>query len=157
VTVEIRIEAFDSPAAQAFIAELQTEYLRRYGEGDATPVDPAEFAPPRGLFLVAYLDGVPAACGGWRVKGPDAEVKRMYVAPSARGRGLARRVLAELESTAFAAGLDRLILETGTKQPEAVALYQSAGYVQIPGFGHYRDEPNNLCFGKSLNVPAPSH
>ncbi len=154
MTVEIRIEAFDSAAAQALIAEVQAEYIVRYGEHDATPVDPAEFTPPDGLFLIGYLDGVPVATGGWRLHGPDAEIKRMYVAPVARGRGLARRILAELESTAAAAGVGRVILETGSKQPEAITLYESAGYTPIPGFGLYRDEPDCRCFGKLLNVPA---
>ena len=157
VTVEIRIEAYDSATALPLIAEVQAEYVRRYGESDATPVDPAEFTPPDGLFLIAYLDGTPVATGGWRVNGPDAEIKRMYVAPAARGRGLARRILAELETTAAAAGLGRMILETGSKQPEAITLYRSAGYTRIDGFGHYRDEPDSRCFGKLLNAHAPSH
>ena len=70
-----------------------------------------------------------------------AEVKRMYVAPTARGLGLARRMLAHLEVTARAAGLEAVVLETGEKQPEAIELYSSAGYRRIAGFGYYRDSP----------------
>lgn len=157
VSVQIRVETYDSPAAQGFIAELQSEYVRRYGDADVTPVDPAEFAAPDGAFLIAYLDGVPVACGGWRRNGQDAEIKRMYVAPSARGRGLARRILAALEADARSAGLARMILETGTEQPEAIALYTSSGYALIPGFGVYRDEPSNRCYARPLTVPAPVH
>jgi GNAT superfamily N-acetyltransferase len=153
-TVEIRTVPYDSPAAVALIAEVQDEYVRRYGGGDATPVDPAEFAPPNGTFLVAYVQGTPMACGGWRRNGPDAEIKRMYVTPAGRGQGLARRILAELEDDARAAGVGRMILETGAKQPEAIALYRSSGYVAIPGFGIYRDEPDCHSFAKPLNVPS---
>jgi ribosomal protein S18 acetylase RimI-like enzyme len=78
----------------------------------------------------------------------------MYVAPAGRGRGLARRVLAELEASARAAGVARTILETGTKQPEAIALYTSSGYTRIPGFGVYANEPDCRCFAKPLDVPA---
>jgi GNAT superfamily N-acetyltransferase len=156
VSVEIRAEAFDSPAARQLIAEVQAEYVRRYGEEDDTPVDAGEFAPPHGAFLVAYVDGEPAACGGWRGHGPDGEIKRMYVAPRARGRGLARRLLDALEAGLAAAGYRRVILETGTRQPEAIALYTSAGYAPIPGFGIYRDEPSCRCFGKLIEVPAPT-
>ena len=74
----------------------------------------------------------------------------MYVTPSARGRGLARRLLAELERTARAAGHQRVILETGSQQPEAVALYRSAGYAAIPAYGYYACSPHSMHFGKVL-------
>jgi ribosomal protein S18 acetylase RimI-like enzyme len=74
----------------------------------------------------------------------------MYVAPSARGRGHARRILAHLEETARASGIEAMILETGLRQPEAIALYESAGYTPIPAFGHYRDSPICRCFARQL-------
>jgi GNAT superfamily N-acetyltransferase len=77
-------------------------------------------------------------------------VKRVYVVPSARRSGLARVMLAHLEETARAAGADVMILETGTAQPEAVALYESAGYQAVEPFGHYRWSPLNRCFGRRL-------
>jgi uracil-DNA glycosylase len=169
----MRIEAvaYDHQDAVALIDELQAEYVRRYGGTDATPVEPAEFAPPRGLFLVAYVDGAPAACGGWRAhdsdepdfRDGDAEIKRMYVVPLARGLGLARALLAELERTAAVAGRRRIILETGAGQPEAIGLYTSAGYTKINSFGFHRDSPGNRCFGKFLapalavDAGAPCH
>jgi len=154
--------AYDHPDAATLIDELQAEYVRRYGGEDATPVKTAEFAPPRGLFLVGYVDGVPVACGGWRAHDSDehdfldgdAEIKRMYVAPIARGLGLARALLAELERTIVAAGRRRIVLETGTQQPEAIALYFSAGYTKIDNFGIHRHSPRLRCFGKIL-TPAP--
>jgi uracil-DNA glycosylase len=150
--------AYDHPDAVALIDEVQGEYVRRYGGEDSTPVEPAEFAPPQGLFLVGYVDGVPVACGGWRAHGSDepefrdgdVEIKRMYVAPPARGRGLARALLAELERTAMAAGRRRAVLETGTEQPEAIGLYTSSGYTAITKFGIYRDAPRSRCYGKTL-------
>ena len=148
----VRIEAvtYDHPEAARLIAGVQQEYVVRYGGEDRTPVDLAEFAPPRGLFLVGYEGTAAVACGGWRTHGADAEIKRMYVTRAARGRGLARLMLAELERTACAAGHRRVILETGDKQPEAVALYRSAGYTEIPAFGYYSCSPDSMHFGKQL-------
>ena len=119
---------------------------------------PVEFAAPRGHFLVGYLDGVPVACGGWRahdvaedsLRPGDAEIKRMYVQDGLRGRGLSRLVLAALEDAARAAGRTRMVLETGTLQPEAIGLYESSGYRRIANFGVYRDHPDSLCYGKEL-------
>ncbi len=75
----------------------------------------------------------------------------MYVAPTGRRRGLARAMLAHLESTAAQAGAEVMILETGTAQPEALALYASSGYEPIPGFGHYRRSPLNRCLARILS------
>jgi len=96
---------------------------------------------------------------GWRardggsdpaLRDGDAEVKRMFVHAAHRGRGHARAVLAELERTAAAAGRRRAVLETGTRQPEAMALYTSAGYRPTARFGVYRDSPNSRCYAKIL-------
>ncbi|WP_116204865.1 GNAT family N-acetyltransferase [Amycolatopsis circi] len=156
--MDIRVVDFDHPDAVKLMAEIQLEYVRRYGGEDETPMDPAEFAPPRGLFLVGYLDNVPVASGAWRAHdGPaptfrpgDVEIKRMYVAESARGRGLARAMLAELERSAVAAGRKRVVLETGTEQPEAIGLYRSSGYVEIPAFGYHLDMPHSRYYGRDL-------
>ena len=130
-------------------AEVQEEYVRRYGdEGDINPLDAAEFVPPIGLFVMAYVDEVPAAMGGWRRHGTDAEIRRMYVRPQFQRRGLARVVLARLETSAIQAGFARMILETGTVQPEAVALYRSAGYGDIEAFGFYAGEELSVHLGK---------
>lgn len=151
--------AYDHPDVSALVARVQQEYVERYGSPDEAPVDPAMFAPPQGRFLLAYVDGVPVGTGAWRrseVRALDgslvAEIKRMYVVPEQRGRGLARRILAELEDTAAAAGHDVLVLETGLMQPEAIALYESSGYVRIEGFGHYRHSELNRCFAKRLRT-----
>ncbi|MDO9456303.1 GNAT family N-acetyltransferase [Nocardioides sp.] len=164
-TSSLRLErvAYGDPDALRLVEDVQAEYVVRYGSPDATPLDPLMFEPPAGSFYVGYLDAgdgdTPVATGAWRRSDVvafgstrTAEVKRMYVVPAARGRGLARVVLAHLEATAAAAGAEVLLLETGTKQPEAIALYESSGYVTVPGFGYYKDAPLSRCFGKDLRV-----
>ncbi|GHH87501.1 GNAT family N-acetyltransferase [Streptomyces capitiformicae] len=156
----IRPVPYDHPDAVKLDTEVQVEYQVRYGDGgDATFVDPAHFAPPAGLYLIAYDEhGRPLATGGWRSQEAgdegyldgDAELKRMYVIPEARGLGLARRILARLESDARTAGRTRMVLETGSKQPEAVALYTSSGYEPCAKFGYYRFHELSLCFAKPL-------
>lgn len=142
---------YEDPVAVALIEAVQQVYVARYGGRDATPVEPAEFAPPRGLFLVGRLAGEPIACGGWRVVEPGlAELKRMYVASGFRGRGLSRILLAALEDSARSAGVTRLRLETGHRQPEAIRLYETSGYSRIDKFGVYRHDPGSTCYGKSL-------
>jgi len=151
--VRIDIVTYDHPDAAALIAELQQEYVVRYGEQDGTLVAPEQFAPPLGLFLVGYLDDEPVSCGGWRTHGDGAaELKRMYVSPRFRGRGLARAMLAELERTASAAGHTRIILETGQNQPEALAMYASSGYTPVPSFGHYADHELSVHLGKTIGA-----
>ncbi|HCT80815.1 MAG TPA: GNAT family N-acetyltransferase [Micromonosporaceae bacterium] len=125
----------------------------RYGESDGTPIAAVEFDPPDGGFFVAYLDGEPLACAAWRShqKSEDiGEVKRVFVAEKSRGLGLARQIMSAIEEDARAHGRQRLILETGIGQPEAIALYQALGYQRIPDFGHYRDESGVRSFGKDL-------
>lgn len=162
--LDIRVSRYDHPDAQRLTDEVQQEYVRRYGSPDDSPIDPAEFADPNGLFLIGYDDGVPVAMGGWRPHGsehpetrwaaPAAEIKRMYVAESARGLGYARAVLAQLEATSSAAGIRWLLLETGQRQPEAIALYRSAGFHEIPVFGHYAEAALSIHLGKLVGEQA---
>ena len=150
---EISVRAYDDPDAVRLIADVQAEYVERYGGPDAAAVDPAEFAPPGGLFLLGLLDGVAVATGGWRrLDATRAEIKRMYVAPGLRRQGLARRMLAELERRAADAGVTEMVLNTGPAQPEAIALYELTGYRPVPGFGHYACHPDALFFGKQLTA-----
>ncbi len=100
-----------------------------------------------------------AGCGSLR-EAPErgtgvGELKRMYVVPAFRGRGLSRRILLALEEIAVERGLRRLVLETGVRQPEAVGLYRSAGYEQIPNYGVYADEPSSVCFAKDVSPSDP--
>ncbi|GAA0601870.1 GNAT family N-acetyltransferase [Streptomyces crystallinus] len=158
--MNIRTLGYDHPDAVKLNDQVQLEYAERYeDEGDATPLDASMFLPPRGLYLIAYDEQErPVATGGWRTQDKnaegysdgDAELKRMYVIPEARGRGLARRILALLEADARAAGRTRMVLETGDQQPEALALYASSGYTVCEKFGHYRFHDNSICYAKSL-------
>ncbi|MEY2247030.1 GNAT family N-acetyltransferase [Streptomyces sp. BF23-18] len=151
---------FDHPDAVKLNDQVQAEYAVRYGDGgDATYLDPRMFSPPLGLYLIAYDEmDRPVATGGWRTQDEndegytdgDAELKRMYVVPEARGLGLARRMLAALEEDARTAGRVRMVLETGSKQPEAVALYASSGYEPCAKFGYYRFHELSLCYAKAL-------
>ena len=148
----------DHPDAVRLIAEVQAEYVVRYGGPDETPLDPAMFQDPAGAFFVGYLGAEPVATGAWRRRtdvavfgtSDTAEIKRMYVGAGHRGRGLARAMLAHLEATALAAGASASILETGLRQPEAIALYESSGYRPVPGFGYYKEAPLSRCFAKLL-------
>ncbi|MDG4767240.1 GNAT family N-acetyltransferase [Solwaraspora sp. WMMD406] len=153
-SVDIRPVPYTDPVAQDLVRAAMADLGARYGgTGDDTPVDPTDFAPPAGTFLVAYLDDVPVGCAGWRSHGDagsDAELKRMYVADAARGRGVARTLLGAVERSAAEHGRRRVILECGDKQPEAIALYRSSGYARIPNFGYYRDSPGCLSFGRDL-------
>lgn len=158
--MNIRRVPFDHPDALKLNDEVQAEYHVRYGDGgDATYLDPAMFVPPAGLYLIAYDERHrPVATGGWRAQernaegyaDGDAELKRMFVIEEMRGRGIARRVLAALEEDARAAGRTRMVLETGPRQPEAVALYTSSGYEPCAKFGYYRFHDASLCFAKPL-------
>ncbi|MFE1149016.1 GNAT family N-acetyltransferase [Streptomyces albidoflavus] len=160
----LRPVAFDHPDAVKLNDEVQLEYAERYGDdGDATWLDPGMFAPPRGLYLLAYDErDRPVASGGWRSQDAgeeaysdgDAELKRMFVIREARGHGLARRILAALEEDARAAGRTRMVLETGTKQPEAINLYASSGYTPCAKFGLYRFDELSRCYAKPLNPAA---
>ena len=142
---------FDSDLAASLVAEVQQEYVRRYGGQDETPVDPAEFAPPLGTFLVAHVGATAIGCAGLRRHGDDTvEVKRMFVRAEHRRRGHARRLLRALEDLAREQGFRRVVLETGLAQPEAIALYASAGYLPIEGFGHYKDSELSRSFARDL-------
>ncbi|MEU1277416.1 GNAT family N-acetyltransferase [Streptomyces sp. NPDC005805] len=162
--MQLRATAFDHPDAVKLNDQVQLEYIERYGddEGDATPLDASMFVPPRGLYLLAYNGDRPLATGGWRTQDAndmgysngDAELKRMYVVPEARGLGLARRILAALEDDARAAGRVRMVLETGDMQPEAIALYTSSGYEPCAKFGHYRFYESSRCMAKPLRLAA---
>ena len=152
----LRQVGYADPVAQHLIERVQQEYVVRYGGRDAAVVDAADFSPPLGLFLVAEVDGAAAGCGGWRARGHGtAELKRMYVEPAFRRRGIAALVLATLERSARAAGHRRLLLNSGDRQPEALALYDRAGWLPVPGYGVYADAPDAVFLGKDLGVEQP--
>jgi putative acetyltransferase len=151
--VEIRRERFDSEAAQALAEALEAELLETYDgvPGSGGLPTASVFEPPDGAFLVGRLAGTAVACGGIaRYDEVTAEIRRMYVAPGVRGRGLSRLVLAALEDEARALGYSFVRLETGNRQTEAMALYVSAGFAPIPRYGPFVDDPKSVCFEKRV-------
>ena len=161
--LDIAPEPLTSPDAAALIGALNAELAAGYPEPGATHfrLDPNEVAPGAGVFIVARVSGRPVGCGALRCLreaahvrelGPAVgELKRMYVAPEMRGHGVGRALLARLEQEARALNLTRLVLETGTRQLEALALYRNAGFTGIPAYGEYAASPaTSVCLAKVL-------
>lgn len=137
-TVRVAVTPPTRPEARECLRAYAEELAGRFEEGFDPSVGPAagaaEFTPPAGEFLVASLDGGPVGCVGVRFYCDVAEIKRMWVAPAARGLGLARRLLSEIEERARAHGLRATRLDTNAALVEAIALYRSAGYREVPPF-----------------------
>lgn len=163
--LEIIAEPFDGRESRTLVAALMDDLDERYARDDVGDGDSHEMmaqftvradqvSPPVGIFLVARLDGEPVGCGAVRrvIGGPAeaAEIKRMYTVPAARRRGVSRALLARLEAEAAALGYATLQLETGLRQPEAIALYETAGYHRIPSYGQYEGDELSVCFAKDL-------
>jgi putative acetyltransferase len=147
-------ESFDSRDAVALCTAQQAEMLELYkGEADIGPTREASmFVEPDGVFLVVRDDDDRAiGCGGIaRFDDTRGEVKRMYIVPEARGRGLGRRLLEELEGEARRLGYASVVLETGDRQQEAVGLYESTGYERIPCYPPYDSRELSICYEKQL-------
>lgn len=156
--IGLREVEYSHPHAARLTDLAQAYYREIYGAPDSSPMDGNEFTSPRGAFFVGYVGADPVAMGGWRWHGViqgfparrPAELRRMFVHPGQRGRGFARTLLSLLEDSALSNGADATVLETGFPQFAAVRLYRSAGYVDIPPFGHYADEEASLHLGKLL-------
>ncbi|WP_409329347.1 GNAT family N-acetyltransferase [Trujillonella humicola] len=137
--------AWDDPEVRALTVAQQVELRARYG-GGSEPGTPPSAADVAVVLLARDADGAPVGCGALRPLEPGAaELKRMYVVPEARGRGVSRQLLAALEAAARDRGWTTVRLETGPRQPEAIGLYESAGYRPIAAFGVYVDEPDAGC------------
>jgi GNAT superfamily N-acetyltransferase len=154
ITIAIRRAELTTDVSRALIEALNTELRSSYSEPGATHfhLDPEEVADGRGAFLVIYREETPVGCGALRLLDAEtAELKRMYVSPTLRGKGLGRRLVAALEAEARALGVRRLVLETGVRQATALALYRATGFHPIPLYGEYRLSPEtSVCFGKDL-------
>jgi GNAT superfamily N-acetyltransferase len=134
--------AWDDADVQRLTAAQQEEIRARY-DGKSEPGTPPSAADVSVVLVVRDDDGTALGCGALRALGDDvAEVKRMYVVPGARGRGVSKAVLRGLEGAAREQGWTTLRLETGPRQPEAIGLYTGAGYRPIGAFGAYRDDPD---------------
>ena len=151
--VAIAVEPFDSPDARRLVAALDAHLAGRYApEQRFGPHLKAEHvAPGVGTFVIARADGKAVGCGALKRRDPTTvEVKRMYVEPEMRGHRVAREILDHLENTARAMGAERLVLETGIHQKEAIGLYRGAGFKAVDCFGEYVGVLTSVCFEKPL-------
>ncbi|WP_169333348.1 GNAT family N-acetyltransferase [Demetria terragena] len=148
----VRPVSYLDPVVQQLVSELNAEERQRYGANDAgpSPVTSDEFAYPSGTFLLLQDAQGVIGCGGIRTHGADAEIKRIYIRQQRRRHGFARHLMVALEEYARGRSFSRIILETGTAQPEAMALYDTLGYIPIQPYGHYRDYPESRCYAKWL-------
>ena len=158
-SLTITSERPDSADALSLIQQLDEDLLRRYPEMPAHLIHglvDSDLADPSFTFIVARIAGRPVGCGALRSLEPGvAEVKRMYVQPEFRRRGIARRILSVLESTALELSCATLRLETGKGQPEAISLYTCSGYREIAAFGEY-DSRYSICLEKLLHQAIDS-
>jgi putative acetyltransferase len=147
--IEIAAEPFDSPDSVALREELAGELTERYGADLEPGKKPT--AADVAVWVVAREDGRALGCGALRSLGESvAEIKRMYVRREARGRGIGAAVLDRLEQEAVERGFRVVRLETGPLQPEAVHLYERAGYREIPCFGTYAGGAASRCFERRI-------
>jgi putative acetyltransferase len=150
--IQICRESPDQPEVHRLLAASDAYMAELYPAQSNHLLDVQALLRPEVKFLVARDNGQAVGCGaiviapeGW------AEIKRMFVAPAARGQNLGRRLLASLEELAAENGIGLLRLETGIKQPEALALYRSAGFVEIAPFGSYGPDPLSLFMEKTVS------
>ncbi len=140
----------DNKFFQALIRELDADLKIRDGDDHSfysqfNKIDKIKYA------IVAFDDEMPVGCGAIKELSKDAmEIKRMYVPPARRGQGIAGKILKELENWVFELNYTKCLLETGKKQPEAIALYKKNGYQIIPNYGQYENVENSVCFEKRL-------
>ena len=153
-SLHIRLEAADPVGGEAtqLLRQMRAEALSRYGDilDTSTPVT-NEPLVAQSTFLIARLEGKPVGCAALRpLNAEAAEVKRLYVIPPVRRRGIARHLLAELEAQAAGFGFTTLRLETGNRQPEAIGLYESSGFRRIAPYGSHVEDPLSICFEKAV-------
>lgn len=152
MSVRLLTDRIDSPVGGELVSALLRDLEERYGGPDPDEPLAADLAPPNGIFLVAWRNDQPIGCGGVRLHRPGiGEIKRMYVRPDVRRSGVADTLLATLENHARGLGYVRLVLETGTMQPEAIALYEKRGYEAITPYGMYKESPLSRCFAKAID------
>lgn len=145
-----RTTSFD-PDFRTLINELDADLRDRNGEV-MDIYDQHNIIEQIDTVVIAYLEDKPAGCGCFKSYDTETvEVKRMFVRPQGRGKGLSLKILTELERWALDLGFQYTILETGSKQTEALGLYHKAGYIEIPKYGPYVDLPDSICFHKSLS------
>ena len=142
----------DTPDAVALINELEAQLDPLYPRASRHGLSVAQLIDQGVAFFVLRSAGEPVGCGGVKLFGTDyGEIKRMYMRPAFRGRGLARAMLEHLASYSQSHGVSLLRLETGIHQHEAIGLYERAGFMRIPPFGEYHEDPLSLFFEKRIS------
>jgi putative acetyltransferase len=153
MSITIAREPFDSADARRLIEALDGHLASRYTPEQrfGPNLKPAQITPGLGTFVVARADGRAVGCGAVRLIDPTTvEVKRMYVDPDMRGRGVAKEILAHLEAAGRELGARRAVLETGIYQDEAIGLYRRAGYTVVDCWGEYTTSPTSVCYEKAI-------
>lgn len=141
-----------SPDIAELVRQLDALMMELYPAESAHLVDLESLAGPETYFIAAFVDGVAMGCGAIMMTDADyAEVKRVYVSPDARGLGLSKLIMNDLEDRAREAGLPALRLETGIHQPEALGLFERAGFTTRGSYGDYpADDPNSVFMEKMI-------
>ena len=147
----VRRTTSDDPAFQALVGELDEDLRHRYG-AKQSQYDVHNVALEGARVVIAMQDDKPVGCGCFKPFGQDgtAELKRMYVQSGSRRLGVARQLLVELERWAAEQGYAKTILQTATKQPEAIALYRNCGYQPIDNYGVYVGDEDSVCLEKQV-------
>jgi putative acetyltransferase len=160
-SITVQPEPPDSPDASAMVEELEAHLASLYPAESRHGFTVERLVAMGVRFFVARFDSAAAGCGGILFVddpadpgGPYGEIKRMYVRPAYRGRGIGKRVLDRLVDEARGREVALLRLETGIDQVEAIALYERAGFRRCPPFGPYRDDPLSPCFELRLERPT---
>jgi putative acetyltransferase len=152
----INFESPKTPEVLALIQALDEELLQRYPAENVHSLDLDKIDGENNLFLVVRLAGQAVGCGAvCKLEAGIGEIKRVFITPRLRGRGLSKAIMNKLEAEAVRLGYLTLRLETGDRQPEALGLYESLGYTRIPNFGEYVDDPLSVCMEKRLNSSPP--
>lgn len=149
----VRFDVTDpaSPTATELLRLFKQDVNERYPDELVRDIDIQDFVSAGGVFMVLYIDDVVAGCSAfYPLNKQSVELKRMYVKPPYRGKGMSRHMLAQLEDVARKQGFESMKLETGRRQPESIGLYLSEAYHEIEPFGHYENDPNSICFEKPL-------
>ena len=148
--IELREVAWDHADGDRLRSAQQAELAARYGRLDSEP-GPKPTASDISVFVIAYEGADAIGCGGLRTLDErHGEIKRMYVVPERRGSGIASAILRHLEVEARSRAWERLVLETGEQQPDAMRFYEREGYTPIPNFGYYADSELSRCYEKRL-------
>ena len=155
---QVALEDPRSPEARALVGALDDYLEALYPPDNNYLLDVEALCAPEVSFFVARVGGMALGCGALRLlDARSGELKRMFVAPEARGLGIGSAILQAIEQRARQLGLAELKLETGTAQPEALGLYRAAGFVPCAAFAGYRPSPLNLFLAKSLATGTRRH